>query len=82
VKTLHENGAPTSSVSGIAAPRVASVTAVVAGKQYTGAVVTGKLLPLPVWIVSYPLNDPATLVFRDAAGAQIAELRVQANPQP
>lgn len=74
---------PTSSVSGIAAPRVASVTAVVAGgKQYTGAIVTGKLLPLPVWIVSYPLNAPATLVFRDAAGAQIAELQVQANPQP
>ena len=73
---------PTSTVSGIAAPRVASMTAVVAGKQFTGTIITGKLLPLPVWIVSYPLSDPATLVFRDAAGAQIAELKVQANPQP
>ena len=66
----------------VAGTGVASVTAVVAGKQYTGTIMTGKLLPLPVWIVSYPLNDPATLVFRDAAGAQIAELPVQANPQP
>lgn len=74
---------PTSSVSGIALPIVTSVTAVLTdGKKYTGTIVTGKLLPFPVWIVSYPLNEPATLVFGDAAGAQVAALKVPANPQP
>jgi hypothetical protein len=59
------------------------VTAVVAdGKKYSGTIVTNKLFTDPVWIVSYPLKDPATLVFRDAAGAQVAVLHAPANPQP
>jgi hypothetical protein len=74
---------PTSSVSGIVIRSATSVTAVVAdGKQYSGTIVTDKLFPDPVWIVSYPLKVPATLVFRDATGAQVAVLPVPANPQP
>jgi hypothetical protein len=74
---------PTSSMSGIVVPNATSVTAVVAdGKNYPGTIVTNKLFTDPVWIVSYPLKDPATLVFRDAAGAQVAVLPVPANPQP
>ena len=74
---------PTSSVSGIVVPSATSVTAVLAdGKKYSGTIVTNKLFTYPVWIVSYPLKDPATLVFRDAAGAQVAVLPVPANPQP
>ena len=34
----------------------------------------------PVWLVSYPLKDPATLVFRNAAGKQVAALHEPANP--
>jgi hypothetical protein len=74
---------PTSSVSGIVVPSAASVTAVLAdGQQYSGTIVTHKFFTDPVWIVSYPLRYPATLVFRDAAGAQVAVLHVPANPQP
>lgn len=74
---------PTSSVSGIVVPSAASVTAVLAdGQQYSGTIVTHKFFTDPVWIVSYPLRYPATLVFRDAAGAQVAVLPVPANPQP
>lgn len=74
---------PTSSVSGIVVPSATSVTAVLAdGTEYSGTVVTNKLFADPVWIVSYPLRYPATLVFRDAAGAQVAVLHVPANPQP
>jgi hypothetical protein len=74
---------PTSSMSGIVVPSATSVTAVVAdGKKYSGTIVTNKLFTDPVWIVSYPLKDPATLVFRDAAGAQVAVLHAPANPQP
>ena len=74
---------PTSSVSGIVVPSATSVTAVLAdGTKYSGTIVTNKLFAYPVWIVSYPLRYPATLVFRDAAGAQVAVLHVPANPQP
>jgi hypothetical protein len=74
---------PTSSVSGIVVPSATSVTAVLAdGTDYSGTIVTSKLFTDPVWIVSYPLRYPATLVFRDAAGAQVAVLHVPANPQP
>ena len=74
---------PTSSVSGIVVPSATSVTAVLAdGTRYSGTIVTGKLFTYPVWIVSYPLRYAATLVFRDAAGAQVAVLPVPANPQP
>jgi hypothetical protein len=74
---------PTSSVSGVAAPGVTSVTAVLAdGREYTGTFVNGKLFTYPVWLVSYPLKDPATLVFRNAAGAEVAVLHEPANPNP
>jgi hypothetical protein len=72
---------PTSSVSGIVVPSATSVTAVVAGgRKYTGTIITGKLFTYPVWIVSYPLKDGATLVFRNAAGAVVVALPVPANP--
>lgn len=72
---------PTSSLSGMAVHGVTSVTAVLTdGRKYTGTFVTGKLFTYPVWIVSYPLKNPATLVFRDAAGKEVAVLHVPANP--
>jgi len=72
---------PTSSLSGVAAPDVTSVTAVLAdGSKYTGTLVRAKGFSYPVWLVSYPLKDPATLVFRDAAGAEVAVLHEPANP--
>ncbi|HXT93266.1 MAG TPA: hypothetical protein VN714_28880 [Trebonia sp.] len=72
---------PTSSLSGVAAPGVTSVTAVLAdGRKYTGTLVHGKGFSYPVWLVSYPLKDPATLVFRNAAGAEVAVLHEPANP--
>jgi hypothetical protein len=74
---------PTSSVSGIVVPRATSVTAVLSGgKKYSGTIVTNKLFTDPVWIVSYPLRYPATLVFRDAAGEPVTALHEPANPQP
>jgi len=72
---------PTQSVSGVAVRAVTSVTAVLAdGKNYTGTIITNKLFTYPVWIVSYPLKDPATLVFRNAAGKEVAVLHEPANP--
>jgi hypothetical protein len=72
---------PTSSVSGIAVRGVTSVTAVLpGGAKYTGTLLHDKLFTYPVWIVSYPLKDPATLVFRDAAGKEVAVLHEPANP--
>jgi hypothetical protein len=72
---------PTQTVSGVAVPGVTSVTAVLAdGRKYTGTFVNGKLFTYPVWLVSYPLKDPATLVFRNAAGKEVAVLHEPANP--
>src|SRR6185437_16618223 len=72
---------PTQTVSGTAARDVTSVTAVLAnGRQYTGTLVTNKLFTYPVWLVSYPLSAPATLVFRDATGKEVAVLHEPANP--
>ncbi|HEY7275852.1 MAG TPA: hypothetical protein VH594_07805 [Trebonia sp.] len=72
---------PTSSVSGIADKSVTSVTAVLpGGSKYPGTLVRGKRFKYPVWIVSYPLKDPATLVFRNAAGKEVAVLHEPANP--
>jgi hypothetical protein len=72
---------PTSSLSGVAAPGVTTVTAVLAdGREYTGTLVHGKGFSYPVWLVSYPLKDPATLVFRDATGKEVAVLHEPANP--
>jgi hypothetical protein len=72
---------PTSSLSGMAVQGVTSVTAVLPdGRKYSGTFVTGRLFTYPVWLVSYPLKDPATLVFRDAAGKEVAVLHEPANP--
>jgi hypothetical protein len=72
---------PTSSLSGVAAPGVTAVTAVLAdGREYTGTLVHGKGFSYPVWLVSYPLKDPATLIFRDAAGKEVGVLHEPANP--
>jgi hypothetical protein len=50
------------------------------GRKYTGTIITGKLFTYPVRIVSYPLKDRATLVFRNAAGNVVVTLPVPANP--
>lgn len=72
---------PTASLSGVAAPDVTSVTAVLAdGRKYTGTLVRGKGFSYPVWLVSYPLKDAATLVFRDATGHEAVVLHEPANP--
>ena len=72
---------PTPTVSGVAVRGVTSVTAVLAdGRKYNGTFVNGKLFTYPVWLVSYPLKDPATLVFRNAAGEEVAVLHEPANP--
>ena len=72
---------PTQTVSGVAVRGVTSVTAVLAdGRKYTGTFVNGKLFTYPVWLVSYPLKNPATLVFRNAAGKEVAVLHEPANP--
>jgi hypothetical protein len=72
---------PTQTVSGVAVRGVTSVTAELAdGRKYTGTFINGKLFTYPVWLVSYPLKDPATLVFRDAAGKEVAVLHEPANP--
>jgi hypothetical protein len=72
---------PTQTVSGVAVRGVTSVTAELAnGRKYNGTFVNGKLFTYPVWLVSYPLKDPATLVFRNAAGKEVAVLHEPANP--
>jgi hypothetical protein len=60
---------------GVAAPQVASVTALLRG----GHTVHGVVKPAPgapdkVWAVSYPVEDAATLVFRDGAGHEVTHL--------
>jgi hypothetical protein len=74
---------PTSPVSGVALRGVTSVTAVLAdGREYAGTFVNGKLFTHPVWLVGCPLKDLATLVFRNAAGAEVAVPHEPANPSP
>jgi hypothetical protein len=64
-----------SSVSGVAVRGATPVTAVLADRgRYTGTVVHGAGFPYPVWPVSYPINESATLVSRNAAGDQVAAL--------
>ena len=48
--------------------------------RLAGTLVHGKGFSYPVWLVSYPLKDPATLVFRNAAGTGVAVLHEPANP--
>jgi hypothetical protein len=62
---------------GFAARQVASVTAVLpGGGQVRGVVASGSSLPFKVWVVSYGTWHAAhtTLVFRDAAGHEVARV--------
>jgi hypothetical protein len=62
---------------GVAAPQVASVTAVLPGRQAVhGAVEPVRGLPYKLWAVSYPVNPAARLVFRDAAGGEVTHLDI------
>jgi hypothetical protein len=73
----------TSSISGISAPWVTSVTAVLAdGKTYEGIFADGRSFPDPVWLVSFPAHATATLVFRDAADHVVATLHGQNGNWP
>jgi hypothetical protein len=73
----------TGTLSGTAAPSVTSVTAVLPdGREYGGTLVKGPGFAYQVWLVSYPVTSPATLVFRDAVGRQVAVLHAQANRGP
>ena len=67
---------------GLAGRSVASVTAVLtSGQQVRGAVVSGRGFPARAWVVSYPKQEPATLLFSDAAGRQVAKLFIPAYDQ-
>jgi hypothetical protein len=60
---------------GVAAPQVASVTAVLPdGQTIRGTVEPVRGLPYKLWAVSYPLDPAARLVFRDAAGGEVTHL--------
>jgi hypothetical protein len=73
----------TSTISGISAPWVKSVTAVLAdGKTYQGMFADGRSFPDPVWLVGFPVHATATLVFRDAAGQVVATLHGQNGNWP
>lgn len=74
---------------GEAVARVASVTAVLpGGRSYPGAVTTGRGLRGSVWAVGYPwsagvpFTRGAHLVFKDAAGKQVAVLTPHAPAGP
>jgi hypothetical protein len=73
----------TSTISGISAPWVKSVTAVLAdGKTYQGMFADGRSFPDPVWLVSFPAHATATLIFRDSAGQVVATLHGQNGTWP
>jgi hypothetical protein len=73
----------TSTLSGIVSPGVTSVTAVLSdGRQYHGMIVTGRGFPYRVWLVSYPNQYAATLVFGNASGQQVASLHAHAGVYP
>jgi hypothetical protein len=67
---------------GLADSQVASVTAVLTnGRRVPGVIVPGRGFPHKAWLVSYPKQDPATLLFSDAAGQQVAKLFIPAYDQ-
>jgi hypothetical protein len=70
-------------VMGVAAAQVKSVTAVLPdGHTYAGAVGGGRGLPYRTWAVSYRSGTGGVrLVFRDAAGRQVANVSAAAAPQ-
>jgi hypothetical protein len=67
---------------GLAAKPVASVTAVLTnGRRVPGVVVSGRGFPNKVWLVTYPKQDPAMLLFFDAAGHQVSKMFMAAYDQ-
>jgi hypothetical protein len=65
---------------GLAARQIASVTALLTnGRRVRGVVVSGRGFPDQAWQVSYPVADPATLLFFDAAGRQVGKLFMAAS---
>lgn len=62
-------------LAGFAAQQVRSVSAVLPdGRTYQGTVGAGRGFPGKVWAVLYPGAKGARLIFRDAAGRQVASL--------
>jgi hypothetical protein len=71
-------------VMGVAAAQVKSVTAVLPdGRTYAGTVGAGRGLPYRTWAVNYRSGTGGVrLVFRDAAGRQVADLSAAAAQKP
>jgi hypothetical protein len=68
---------------GAAAGQVKSVAAVLPdGRVYPGTVGTGRGFPYQAWAVGYPPASGVRLVFRDAAGREIASLSTAAPNGP
>jgi len=62
-------------LAGAAADTVASVAAVLpGGHSYPGTVKSGRGFAVKAWMVGYPINKGAHLVFRDASGKTVATL--------
>jgi hypothetical protein len=67
---------------GLADSQVASVTAVLTnGRRVPGVIVSGRGFPHKAWLVSYPKQEPATLLFSDTAGRQVGKLFIPAYDQ-
>ncbi len=67
---------------GIAARLVTSVTAVlIDGRRVRGVVVSGRGFLNKAWLVTYPKQEAATLLFFDAAGHQVSKLFMPAYDQ-
>lgn len=70
-------------VQGAAASQVTSVTAVLpGGRTIAGMVKTGRGFPWNVWAVAYPRASSVRLVFRDAAGTEVAALDSAGPTEP
>jgi hypothetical protein len=81
---LHsDNQAGSLSLSGAAAPEIASVTSVLPdGRTFSGKVGTGRGFPLKAWAAGSPTVKGTRLVFRDAAGHMVANLSTAAPRGP
>lgn len=68
---------------GVSVPQVTSVTAVLPGGQTVSGVVKAVHgVRYKVWAVSYPVQDPARITFRDAAGHQVTQLNLPSGDFP
>jgi hypothetical protein len=66
---------------GASSRQVTSVSAQLpGGRAAAGKLVSGRGFPAKVWLVSYPLQDDAGIVFHDAAGHQIGHLTIAGAP--